>query len=91
MKNKYTKNTKEIRNYLESKGFIGMSFFQNEEFIYAFLTTRANKHKQWKEKDYGTFNQNRIESYDFLNQVEATEFEFKEHINLLCKEYESNK
>ena len=80
---KYTRNTLEARQYLESKGFKGLSFFQGKDFIYAFLTTWGNKNGEWKEKDYSTFSQSDKERMDYLTK-NATELdEFKSYIENL--------
>ena len=79
----FTKNTPEIRKYIESLGFKGLSFFQGGEFIYAFLTKRANKYKEWKEKDYSTFNEKDKERMTFLNKEISPEENFIKHIENL--------
>lgn len=56
MKIPFTKNTIEVREYLKTKGFVGLSFFQDKNYVFAFLTTRANIQNTWVEKDYSTFD-----------------------------------
>ncbi len=79
----YTKNTLEVREFLESKGFKGLSFFQGKEFVYAFLTTRANKHKTWKEKDYATFSEAEKSKKQFLSNKISSFKNFKDEVNTL--------
>jgi hypothetical protein len=80
---KYTNNTSEVRRYLESKGFKGLSFFQGKEFIYAFLTIRANYKQEWKEKDYSTFSVEDKDGMDFLEKSSCSIEEFKIYIDNL--------
>lgn len=80
----YTKNTIEARNFLEINGFKGLSFFQGKEFIYAFISERANKDYTWYEKDYSTFNECDKERMRFLKK-ELSFKEFKEYILKLIK------
>ena len=74
---KFTRNTLEARQYLESQGFKGLSFFQGKEFIYAFLTTWGNKNGEWKEKDYSTFSESDKDRMSYLikNVSDLNEFE----------------
>lgn len=76
MKVPYTKNTKEVRLFLEQEGFTPLSFFQGKQYIYPVISTRANKDKEWKEKDYSTFNHPERYHYfvdfsNFINEVKS--------------------
>lgn len=84
---KFTSNTKEVRDYLEQNGFVGLSFFQGKEYIYAFLTTRANKNGEWKEKDYSTFSANDKETMKFLEENVSDFKNFKTYIEQLILNY----
>ena len=79
---KFTKNTEQTRIWLKAKGFEGLSFFQGKTYIYAFLTTRANAFKEWKEKDYSTFDLEDISFMTYLDK-EVDFNEFKEYIESL--------
>ena len=79
----FTKNTLEARRYLENNGFTGLSFFQGKYYIYAFLTTRANAKKQWKEKDYSTFDLEDISFMNYLDKEVSLE-DFKIYIENLA-------
>ncbi len=85
METKYAINTPQIRNWLESKGYKGLSFFQGKKFVYAFLTTWRNKSGEWKEKDYSTFEDSDIERMNFLNENVSSEQEFKEYVESLTQ------
>lgn len=81
----YTNNSFEIRKFLEKKGFIGLSFFQGKEFIYAFLTQRANSKKTWYEKNYATFNEKDRLKMDFLKTENSTKEDFINYVNTLLR------
>lgn len=78
---KFTKNTPEVRKFLEGKGFKGLSFFQGGEFIYAVISIRANKNGEWKEKNYSTFNEKDKQRMTFLNKEISKLEEFKTYID----------
>ena len=80
----WTENTIEVRKFLEKNKFHPLTFFEGGDYVYAFLTTRANKNDQWVEKDYSTFNINEKGSMSFLNEEKSTVADFKifiENIN----------
>lgn len=81
---KFTKNTKEVRSFLEENGFKGLSFFQGKYYIYAFLTERANINHRWIEKDYTTFDLEDMQELDYLHEEVSFE-EFKKYINKITK------
>lgn len=80
---KFTRNTLEAREYLESQGFKGLLFFQGKDFIYAFLTTWGNKNGEWKEKDYSTFSESDKDRMNYLIKNVSELDEFKSYIENL--------
>ena len=88
MKNKdklpFTKNTREVRIFLESLKFRPLSFFQGGDFIYPLISTCGNKYGEWKEYDYSTFNLDRKD--DFIADHPVSFEEFTVQVNKLIKD-----
>lgn len=70
----FIKNTKEVRVFLEKKGFTPLSFFQGKDYVYPIISTWANKNNTWKEKDYSTFNKSDNYNWDLFKEVDFTQF-----------------
>lgn len=79
----FTKNTKEVRQFLEQNGYTPLSFFQGKELISPIVSTYANARTQWLVYDYTTFNLDEVSSKYYL-QDEICDFEkFKSEIKRL--------
>ncbi len=79
----YTKNTKEIRYFLEQRGFSPLRFYQGGEYVYPSVTTWANSKGTWKDGSYATFSADKIKSMSFLDSEPSSELDFKKQVILL--------
>ena len=53
----FTKNTQNIRLFLDKNGYNPLRFFQGKEYIYPIVSVMANAKSTWNEKDYSTFDE----------------------------------
>lgn len=73
----YTKNTKEIRKFLEEREYFPLRFFQGGEYIYPIVSTMANAQSTWKVKDYSTFDESKKINMPYLMDSPLSEEDFK--------------
>ncbi len=82
----FTKNTGEIRTWLEQEGYSPLRFYQGGEYIYPIITTWANAKMSWEEKDYSTFSKNsEVIKMPFLVSECCDESQFKKLVQELHK------
>jgi hypothetical protein len=76
----FSKNTKEIRAFLENQGYFPLRFFQGKEYIYPIVSTWANSKSTWQERDYSTFDGKEKYKMPYLVNQELSEDSFKSAI-----------
>lgn len=77
MKIPYTRNTKEVREFLEKENFFPLSSFQGKKYVYPNISTRANINRTWKERWYSTFDYPEEHTFLIPNDLDFEEFKNK--------------
>lgn len=77
MNTPYTRNTKEVREFLEKEGFTPLSFYQGKKYIYPLISNFANVHSSWKVRDYSTFDDPEEKTFLVSSVLDFDEFRDK--------------
>jgi hypothetical protein len=83
LKTPYAENTKEARQFLESKGFKPLRFFMGKRFIYPIISQWANASNSWTEKDYSTVSSEELKEKTFFKKEVSAFEEFKKQVDEL--------